>query len=104
MVAIFTNVLLDRWSYTLASKQEATLWLIYPFLTDSWSSLNGHPQSLVFCIYRVSPLVKVLELMESDAIPGNRLLPLLLRNSLAGGCNTFLLYCIQPQGGALAIF
>ncbi|XP_035267348.1 trichohyalin isoform X1 [Anguilla anguilla] len=46
----------------------------------------------------VSPLVKVLELMESGETPGNRLLPLLLRDSLAGGCNTFLLYCIEPQG------
>ncbi|KAJ8337566.1 hypothetical protein SKAU_G00365320 [Synaphobranchus kaupii] len=46
----------------------------------------------------VSPLVKVLELVESGATPGNRLLPLLLKDSLAGGCNTVLLYCIQPQG------
>ncbi|KAJ8405476.1 hypothetical protein AAFF_G00319490 [Aldrovandia affinis] len=45
-----------------------------------------------------SPLVKVLEHIESGANPGNRLLPLLLMDSLKGQGSTVLLYCIHPQG------
>ncbi|KAG7465180.1 hypothetical protein MATL_G00173600 [Megalops atlanticus] len=49
-------------------------------------------------LYGVSPLIKVLEHVDTGATLGNRLLPLLLTDSLTGHGSTVLLYSIQPQG------
>ncbi|KAF7668460.1 hypothetical protein LDENG_00011970 [Lucifuga dentata] len=46
----------------------------------------------------VSPLVKILDQMQSRATMSDKLLPFLLSDALTGNSRTVLIYCIHPQG------
>ncbi|XP_048884228.1 kinesin-like protein unc-104 [Brienomyrus brachyistius] len=45
----------------------------------------------------VSTLVKVMEHIESHTTADDKLLPLILADTLTGSCANVLLYCVQPQ-------